>query len=226
MAAPREVLAGVHEIPLLGAQCHLIVEDRLTLVDAGLPGSRARIEPYVAKLGRSLDELERIVLTHGHPDHVGGVNELAGTRTEVLLHPDDFENLAVSLEGLLRRPSRGRFFGFVARTPARLQPLNDGEVLPVLGGLEVVHTPGHTPGSVCLYSARLRALWVGDSLERKRDRVTFASRWYSDDVALARESVRRMAERDVDTLLFAHDPPWTDDASGVLRALATRTGMS
>jgi len=97
-------------------------------------------------------------------------------------------------------------------------------VLPVLGGLEVIHTPGHTPGSVCLYAPRHRALWVGDGLERKHDRVEFASRWWSDDVALARRSVRRMAERDVEVILFAHDPPWTDDANGVLRSLAKRAG--
>lgn len=222
MATPREVLPGVHEIHVLGASCHLIVEGRLTLIDAGLPGSRGRITRYLRRLGRSADELARIVLTHGHPDHVGGVNELAGDDVEVLLHPADLGSLRTSLAELVRRPSRGRFFGFVARTPRRLVPLTDGAVLPVLGGLEVLHTPGHTPGSVCLYAARSRALWVGDALECRRGRVGFASRLYSDDLALARRSVRRMAERDVETLLFAHYPPWTDDANGVLRDLAAR----
>jgi len=215
-----EILPAVHEIPLLGANCHLIVEDRLTLIDAGLPGSRGRIIRQVERLGRSPDELARIVLTHGHPDHVGGVRELAGDGVEVLLHPADLEALHVSLGELVRRPSRGRFFGFVSRTPRRIVPLEDGMVLPVLGGLEIIHTPGHTAGSVCLYAPRLRALWVGDALERKRDRITFASRWYSDDIALARRSVQKMAERDVETVVFAHDRPWTDDANGVLRELA------
>lgn len=224
VARAVDVLPGVYEIPVLGANCHLIVEDGLTLIDAGLPGSRARIAGQVERLGRSLDELTRIVLTHGHPDHVGGARELAGERVEVLLHPADFENLRVSLAGLLSRPSRGRFFGFVSRTPEHLAPLEDGTVLPVLGGLEVIHTPGHTPGSVCLYAPRLRALWVGDALERRRGGVTFASRLYSDDTGLARRSVARMAERDVETLLFAHYPPWTDDANGVLRELASRAG--
>jgi glyoxylase-like metal-dependent hydrolase (beta-lactamase superfamily II) len=222
--APREILPDVHEIPLLGANCHLIVEERLTLIDAGLPGSRRPIERHASHLGRSLDQLARIVLTHGHPDHVGGARELARDGVEVFLHPADFGNLQVSLAGLLRRPSRGRFFGFLSRAPDRLLPLEDGMVLPVLGGLEVIHTPGHTPGSVCLYAPRLRALWVGDALERGRGGVRFASRLYSDDIALARQSVRRMAERDVDTLVFAHYPPWTDDASGVLRELAARAG--
>ena len=219
-----EILPGVYEIPVLGANCHLIVEDSLTLIDAGLPGSRARIARQASRLGRSLDELTRIVLTHGHPDHVGGVRELAGEGVEVFLHPADVHNLHTGVRDLLRRPSRGRFFGFVSRTPDRLTPLEDGMVLPVLGGLEVIHTPGHTPGSVCLYAPSLRALWVGDALERRRRGVTFASRLYSDDIRLARKSVRRMAERDVETLVFAHYPPWTDDANAVLRELASRAG--
>ena len=69
-------------------------------------------------------------------------------------------------------------------------PIEDGDVLPVLGGLEVVHTPGHTPGSVCLYGARDRVLFVGDVLQRRRGRVSFASGLYSDDHA------RREADRE------------------------------
>ena len=223
MATRREIFPGVHEIPLVGANCHLIVEERLTLIDAGFPGSGWLIAREARRLGRSIHELARILCTHGHPDHVGGVRELAGDGVEVFLHPADFANLHLSLGGLLRRPSRARFFGYVSRTPRRLVPVEDGAILPVLGGLEVIHTPGHTPGSICLYSPRHRALWVGDALERKGRRVTFASRIYSDDISLARKSVQRMAERDVWTIVFAHDPPWTDDANGVLRELAARS---
>src|SRR5947208_2623019 len=81
-------------------------------------------------------------------------------------------------------------------------PIEDGDVLPVLGGLEVIHTPGHTAGSVCLYAARDRLLFVGDALECRRGKVGFASAIFSDDVAQARASVKRMAERDVNTIIF------------------------
>jgi glyoxylase-like metal-dependent hydrolase (beta-lactamase superfamily II) len=98
--------------------------------------------------------------------------------------------------------------------------LADGDVLPILGGLEVIHTPGHTPGSVCLYAPRDRLLFVGDALEVRRGKVTFASPLFSDDLATARQSVKRMAERDVNTIVFGHDKPWRSDANGVLAALA------
>lgn len=215
-----EIASGVHAVPLLGATGHLICEDRLTLIDAGLPGSGRRLASYVAGLGRSLDELVRIVCTHGHPDHVGGVRELSADGIDVFMHAADDAGLQVTLREALRRPSRGKLFAYAARAPTATIPLKDGAILPVLGGLEVIHTPGHTPGSVCLYAARDRLLFVGDALEVRRGRVAFASPIFSDDVATARASVQRIAERDVNTIVFGHDPPWRDDANGVLASLA------
>ncbi len=219
-----EIAPGVHAVQLLGALGHVVVDEGLTLIDAGLPGSRRRLARSLAGIGRSLGDIERIVCTHGHPDHVGGVRELASDGVDVFMHPADFERLHVSLAEAVRRPSRGRFFAYVARTPAWAIPLEDGDVLPVLGGLEVVHTPGHTPGSVCLYAARDRLLFVGDVLEVSRGQVKFANRLYSDDMRAARASVRRLAELDVETIVFGHDPPWRTDAGTVLRELAARAG--
>ncbi len=221
-----EIAPGVHAVPLLGATGHLICEDRLTLIDAGLPGSRRRLAAYVARLGRSLDELVRIVCTHGHPDHVGGVAELAGDGVEVLMHPANSAALQVTLRETLRRPSRGKVFAYTARTPRSTIPIEDGDVLPVLGGLEVIHTPGHTAGSVCLYAARDRILFVGDALEVRGKRLGFASRIYSDDLALARQSVKRMAERNVNVIVLGHGPPWRDDANRALNALADHAKAS
>jgi len=217
-----KVAPDVYAVPLLGAFGYVICEDRLTLIDAGLPGSGVLLERSVAGLGRSLDELTRIVCTHGHPDHVGGVRELAGDRVDVRMHPADIAGLQVTLGDAVRRPSRGRLFAYLARTPAQVVPVLDGDILPVMGGLEVIHTPGHTPGSICLYAARDRLLFVGDVLTFRRGRVSYASRIFSDDLRTARASVQRLADRDVETIIFGHDPPWRNDAKGVLKELAAR----
>jgi glyoxylase-like metal-dependent hydrolase (beta-lactamase superfamily II) len=215
-----EVAPDVHAFTLLGSLGYIIAEEHLTLVDAGLPGSGALLARYVAGLGRSLNELTRIVCTHGHPDHVVGVRELAGDQVEVLMHQADFDGLRVTLGEAVRRPTRGRLFAYLARTPAQVVSARDGDIVPVLGGLEVIHTPGHTPGSICLYAARDRLLFVGDVLTCKRGRVSYASRIFSDDIRAARASTERLAELDVETIIFGHDPPWRDDANGVLRELA------
>ena len=149
---------------MLGADAFLIAEERLTLIDAGMVGSRIMLERYLRRIGRRLDELERIICTHGHPDHIGGVSELVRDRDDVtvLIHPDDLAGLRLPLREALARTDdravrRGRLIQYLTRAPADPTPIEDGEVLPILGGLRVVHTPGHTPGSICLYAPSQRA---------------------------------------------------------------------
>jgi glyoxylase-like metal-dependent hydrolase (beta-lactamase superfamily II) len=219
-----EIATGVHAIELLRVRVHAVFEAELTLIDAGLPGSRGRIVRYLDQHGRSIDELRRIVCTHGHPDHAGGVRELVVPGVEVSMHAADFEGLQVGLREALRRPTRGRLFASITPSPVAVHPLHDGDEIPVLGGLRVIHTPGHTPGSVCLYAPRDRLLFVGDVLQRRHERVVFSSPIFSDDHAAARASVGRLAGLDVQTIVFSHFPPLTDGASQALEALARQAG--
>src|SRR4051794_25346489 len=208
------MIRDVETIQLTRVKAHLILEPELTLIDCGYSGSLARIERAITAHGRTMDELARVICTHGHPDHAGSARELAGVVVPILMHPADADGLQTGWTEVAKRPSRGRVFAAMTPVPPHIVPSADGEILPTLGGLEVLHTPGHTPGSVCLYGRRDRVLFVGDTLQARFGRVTSASTLYSDDAAGARQQVQRLAELDVQTIIFSHYPALENDARG------------
>lgn len=127
-----------------------------------------------------------VVLTHGHFDHIGAAREiLAATGAPLLVHEADAEAI-LTPEG-----AGGAMFGFDTSAPPADRVLSDGDVVEV-GALRlaVLHTPGHTPGSICLYSAADGELFCGDTL--------FAGSVGRTDLAggdprLMRDSIARLA---------------------------------
>lgn len=129
---------------------------QVAVVDPG--GDVEEILAAVAKLGL---KVEKILLTHGHIDHVGGTAELAARLNIPVEGPQRDD--AFWLDQL---PEQCRMFGF-PNTPA-LQPdrwLDEGDTVTVGGlTLDVVHTPGHTPGHVCFIHKPSKLAVVGDVL--------------------------------------------------------------
>jgi glyoxylase-like metal-dependent hydrolase (beta-lactamase superfamily II) len=218
-----ELAPSIHAVPVRGATVFLLAEERLTLVDAGLPGSRQPLLAYLHGIGRSITELERIICTHGHPDHIGGVRELVGPHVEVLMHPADLAALQGTFRDVLAATHggsrRGHLIQFLTRHPGQATPLTDGQLLPVAGGLEVIHTPGHTPGSICLFARGSRVLFSGDVLTVSRGHLDFASTFFSHDIRAAQASVLRLADYDVEQIAFSHFPAWQTDANAALASL-------
>jgi glyoxylase-like metal-dependent hydrolase (beta-lactamase superfamily II) len=204
----------------IGSKAHLIVEDEITLIDAGHRGSGRMVRRYLERIGRSERDITRIVCTHGHPDHIGGVAEIAAASGATIhMHPADAERLRISFRDVLADRKPGPILAFLTRPIQDPRPLLHGDVLPVLGGLHVVHTPGHTPGSICLYSPTSRLLFSGDVLQVRSGRLAPPHQVFSDDLVEARRSVGRLAELEVETICFAHYPPLREGATAQLRDL-------
>jgi glyoxylase-like metal-dependent hydrolase (beta-lactamase superfamily II) len=212
-----EIIPNVYQLTIRGTNVILIVEEELTLIDTGLHGSSPQITGFIHHLGRSPEEISLIILTHKHMDHVGGLAELKQlTSAKVAIHKADISDIEM-------RPltSALRSVFSVKSRDVDIQ-LVGGEVLQPLGGLEVVHTPGHTPGSISLFSQRNKLLIVGDALRKRRKTLYLPPKMVSSDLSQAAESVKRIAQLDFNILCFGHGLPLSDGVSAKMQDLIER----
>ena len=187
----------------------------VTVIDAGLrlPLARKRLTAGLAAIGAAPADVRRVVVTHAHPDHVGGLAALvAQTGCGVYAHERESVYLR---DGRGPRTSRGstrRFPKVTVTTEFR-----HGELLP--GGLRAVHTPGHTPGHTALLHEETGVLFTGDAVIHGRG-VRYAPAFLCTDAERSRESADHLGELDFDVAAFAHGPELRRDAKAAVRALA------
>ncbi len=212
-----KIISNIHVIPNVQANSYLILEpDGLTIIDTGMPFSEKQSLKYIASLGRSTDEIKRILITHADLDHYGclaALKEASGART----YASQPEAEAMARGGSSRPVNRdiGRFQGFMIRlmgkylkpTPIQVDEfLTEGQILPVLGGLQVVETPGHSPGHLSFYAPSVHVLFCGDSM-KSNDKGLRASRSRNNwDQTLAEVSVRKQAALGAQIVCPGHGP--------------------
>lgn len=220
-----EILPGVHQIPgLRWSNAYLLVDaGELTLIDTGMPGDGRKIFGYIQSIGRDPTELARVVLTHSHPDHTGPLKSLSQcTGAAITVHRAETLRWVGTGELGLHYSAQPPAFGwnvpFLHRIPAH-QLIEDGQILPVLGGLQVLHTPGHTPGSVCLYWAKQAVLFTGDTLLADGHGFHRSIPFPGSNLREHRASLERLAQLPFEAACAGHGKPVLQEGAARLREM-------
>ncbi len=212
-----KIIDHVFVVPGVMANPYILVDaDGLTVIDMGLPHSERKILAYVASLGKTARDVKRILLTHADLDHVGGLaalHKLTGART----YASKIEADAIAA-GMPSRPIKSSGFSvrrlmftllrpFMKATPFQVDEIvTDGQILPVLGGLRVVETSGHTPGHISLFAPAVGILFCGDSMVTDENGIHGSRRGLTWDDAKAREAERKQAALGARIVCSGHGP--------------------
>ncbi len=242
---PTQVADGVVRLGTSLVNWYLVEDDgRVTIVDCGAPSYYSQLDRGLALLDRNRGQVDAIVLTHGHGDHIGFAEK---ARTElgvpVYVHEDDKELTTTGkavgktekpMSAYLRYPHSYKLMAHLLSaggTPTPVQEVTtfrDGDVLDVPGRPQVVHTGGHTSGHVVFLLESRGVLLLGDllctlnPLTGGRGPQLMPAGFSLSSVTML-DALSKLEELDAPTLAFGHGDPWTQGVGSAVR-LAREVG--
>jgi Zn-dependent hydrolases, including glyoxylases len=196
-------------------------KNSMVLIDAGYPQTFELFKAEMQKIGLDPRNITHIILTHQDIDHVGFVKEImdVNPNVEILVHEIeapyiDGRQTPVKLAAMeanfenLDEPRKG-FLGilksfFASRKIPVTHELGDGEVIDVCGGIEIIFTPGHTPGHICAYLRQSKIAVCGDALNVSNDKFVAPNPMQASDIKAAYESIAKLRDFDIETLVAYH----------------------
>jgi glyoxylase-like metal-dependent hydrolase (beta-lactamase superfamily II) len=202
----KQITDGVYQFQgMTAGGVYLITEgDGLTLVDTGMPNAPKKIIRQMKWAGFAPTDIKRILITHSHMDHIGGLPRLKTVSgAEVIASPAE-------------KPD-------IERVTAVDRVVNDGDILDeVMGGLQVIATPGHSAGHTVYWQPERRVLFIGDALMNWFGRLSLPFEKPTLDMEQAREAARRIAELEPSIVCFGHGPALTEDTAAQIKVFATQ----
>jgi glyoxylase-like metal-dependent hydrolase (beta-lactamase superfamily II) len=229
------IAAGLHRLGDDSTVNSYLVEEagEVTIIDAAMPGFYDDIPKELAAMGRRIEDVRAIVLTHGHSDHIGFAERVRSERgVRAWIHEADAalargEGKPDNPMGKIKLAPLLSFLWLALRNGGLKRPVvhevhtfGDGATLDVPGAPRVHLVPGHTPGSAALEVSSLDAIFVGDAFgtysvatgERRPHIPPFTA-----DRAQALESLSRIAASTAALALPGHGQPWTQGMAEAVR---------
>lgn len=196
----------------------------MVLIDTGYTDGGQRILRALAQLKRTPADIRHILVTHGHVDHAGSLAALRRiTGASAYMHPSD---AAIVRQGIALRPTTTATTGALNRLAftlgVRLLPktvessdieheISDGDLLPIAGGIRVIHTPGHSAGHVSFLWEHGGVLFAGDAAAHLLGDLRYGP--VVEDQAKLQQSIAKLCRVNFTIACFGHGSPIKYDAA-------------
>ncbi|MWV44355.1 MBL fold metallo-hydrolase [Paenibacillus sp. HJL G12] len=188
-----------------------------TLVDTGNIGQMDQVTQAVEDAGLQLSDIKRIIVTHQDIDHISNLAELTAEYPdiEVWAHADEVPYITgvkplikMTDERLAKMPeaAQSAIRSLFDRLPSiRIaREIKDGELLDIHGGMRVIHTPGHTPGHICLYMPKEKMLLAADELRVVNGELAGPAEAFTPDMEEAVRSMHKLKDLPLDNIFCYH----------------------
>ncbi len=197
-------------------------ENELIIVDCGYPDSVPMLEEEMNKIGLSLSQLTKIIITHHDHDHMGALQEIKERYPyiEILCSEEEAPYITGKQKSLRLQQAEdiqsslpedekegGKMFqNFLAsiRNVNDVTVINTGDILPVCGGITIIDTKGHMPGHISLYVKKEKILITGDALVIENGTLCMAMPQYVLNTQDAQDSIRNLQNYDVEKIICYH----------------------
>ena len=209
-----KIAEGIYQVGGINGNVYLVEDGKnLILIDTGLPRSHKKIISYIEALGRKPTDVSMIVLTHLHIDHVGSAKKMKElTNAKVAVHEFDADYVA----GKKAPPKPKNLMFKTLSSFVKAEPVGVDLVLKdndKVGRFIVIHTPGHSEGSISLLDAERKVMFAGDAVRFMNGKIAGPPEQFMLDTAKAKDSIGKISTFDFDIMLSGHGQPLMPCAS-------------